>query len=648
MTDYHIGSYKSINAFVREKLSAFREKGFDFETLFLLMFRERDNILYERSEGFRVKKATYGEAREHILCRAATLRRLLSDAEPGAAVGLHLENSLEWIECFWAILAAGFRPLLLNLRLPRPVLEDAISTCGCIAVISEAGGFSCMNIRPEELPTEIEASVPVPFGTELFVMSSGTTENVKICAYGAEELYYQIADSYEIIKKSPRLKKHYNGELKLLTFLPFYHIFGLVAMYIWFAFFSRTFVHLPDLSPQTIVNTIKRHKVTHVFAVPLFWEKVYAQAMRGIADRGEKTAEKFNRALALQQKLPAPLGSLFSKLAFREVRENLFGDSIIFMISGGSFLDPAVQAFFNGIGYRLANGYGMTEIGITSVELSRKKIYLQAGCVGTPMKGAEYMIDESGELRVRGRVIAKYVLCGGRKLTAADYPDGWYATHDMAELAGGHYRICGRRDDLIVGPGGENLNPNAIEPLLRLPSTEVCLIPANKGVTSSAVLLAEVTRHIPESALTSIRTELIRKIDEAGLSGEISGIVFVCESLIKPDEFKPNRLRLARSYAEGTLEIAVPSQTGAEDAADELQQRILPVFAAATGRPIDEISPDSDFFMDLGGSSIDYFAMLSHLKDEFGVTLEPGQPELRTVRGIADRLRSDMQSGDAQ
>ena len=34
-------------------------------------------------------------------------------------------------------------------------------------------------------------------------------------------------------------------------------------------------MQLNDLSPSTIVNTIRRHKVTHVFAVPLFWEKVF-------------------------------------------------------------------------------------------------------------------------------------------------------------------------------------------------------------------------------------------------------------------------------------------------------------------------------------------------------------------------------------
>ncbi len=637
MTDYHLGAYKTINAFVRDKLAAYREMGLRFETLFALMFREEENILYEKSEGFRIRKTSYGEAKQDILRRASALRRRTTELPHDAVVGLYLENSLDWIELFWAILAAGYRPLLMNLRLPRPLLEDAMRTAGCRLVIGRGEDFSCPVLTPEELDAEGELLVPVPFGSELFVMSSGTTEKVKVCAYSAEEFYYQIADSFEIIRRHPQIKKHYRGELKLLAFLPFYHVFGLIAMYIWFAFFSRTFVHLADLAPQTIVNTIRRHKVTHIFAVPLFWEKVYAQAIRGIRERGEKTWNKFSKALALQQRLPRPLGALFSRLAFREVRENLFGESIVFMITGGSFLDPEIQAFFNGIGYRLANGYGMTEIGITSVELSARKKYLRAGCIGMPMSNAEYRLGEGGELLVRGRVIAKYVLSGGKRLERGD----WFHTHDLAACEGGHYRLLGRQDDLIVGRGGENLNPNQIEPLLKTEKTELCLISVPENGGSQSVLLAGVNRHLPGEKVEALRGELTEKIHAAGLSGEIAKLVFVESPLMLPEEFKLNRLRLSRDYASGALRPLQLSATREEDETDELLLRLRAVFAAATGKAEEDISRDSDFFLDLGGSSLDYFAMLTRLRDEYGAAFPLEQTELRTPRNIAAYLRKE-------
>lgn len=637
MTDHHIGSYRSIDAFVRDKLDAFRAAGFSFDALFGLMFREKENVLYEQSEGYRIRKTTYGEAKAHILSRAAALKQALGTLPENAVVGLCLNNSLDWIELFWAILAAGFRPLLMNLRLPAPLLAGALKIADCRAVIAEQGDFACPVLRPDEIPYTGEPIAAQPFGTELLVMSSGTTENVKVCAYGAEEFFYQICDSYGIIREQPLIKKHFEGNLKLLTFLPFYHVFGLIAMYIWFGFFSRTFVHLSDLSPSTIVNTIRRHKVTHIFAVPLFWEKVCEQAKKEIGNRGEKTAAKFDRALALTQKLPRHLSAAFSKLAFREVRDNLFGNSIVYMISGGSFLDPAVHAFFNGVGYPLANGYGMTEIGITSVELSADRKYLRLGCVGKPMQNVEYRINEKDELLVRGLVTAKYVLTAEGRTDRS----GWFNTHDLAECVDGHYRILGRADDLIVGANGENLNPNAVEPLLRTDGTEICLIPAGDGGRSSAVLLVGMNRMTTAEAAKKLLDAIAERIDRANLAGTISRIVPVEGPLMAADDFKLNRVRLRRDFASGALRPLDFSRKQDDTKADALLERIRAVVASAVNRREDEIAFDADFFLDLGGTSLDYFAMLTKLRDEFEAPFPLDETGLKTVRSIADYVRRE-------
>lgn len=642
MTDYHLGNHRSINSFVSEKLKSFENMGLSFETLFSLMFRESENILYESSEGYRIRKTTYGQAKQQILRKAASLRQLTADLDPDTVVGLYMENSLEWIESFWAILAAGYRPLLMNLRLPQKLLEQAMDRCGCAAVISAEKQFPCRTIQPADLAQDAPAGNTGSFGTELLVMSSGTTEHVKVCAYTAEEFYYQISDSYSIIQTCAQIKKHYEGDLKLLDFLPFYHVFGLIAMYIWFAFFSRTFVHLADLSPQTIVNTIKRHRVTHIFAVPLFWEKVYQEAIRGIRDRGEKTWNKFNKGLALWEKLPAPLAQAFSKKAFREVRENLFGESICFMITGGSFLDPKVLTFFNAIGYRLANGYGMTEIGITSVELSENKKYLCGGFVGSPMTYAEYTIDPSGELLVRGKVLAKYILSDGKKTFRGD----WFHTNDLAVCENGHYKLLGRKDDLIISSGGENLNPNLIEGLLRPSSgAEVCLIGQKSGNATLPVLLVSVNRYISAQKLDELDAELKQKIANAGLSGEIHRIVYVEGALMLPDEFKLNRLRLSRACSEGTLTVIDPKTRSEDAVVDELTAQVRECFATALGKAEADISPEADFFLDYGGTSLDYFAMLAKLRDEFDLPFPMEDSGLRTVRQISEYIHSSRGNG---
>ena len=635
--DYGLGGYKTINAFVEAKLDRFEKSPRDFETMFSLMFSEGENVMYEKSEGYRIKKTTYGEARNAALSAAGALAGLLSDLPHDSVVGLYLDNSLEWIECFWAIIAAGFRPLLFNMRLSDAALVDAARTVGCTAVISESRDLGLRLVTPESILRGGEAAAGGPFGTEILVMSSGTTEHVKICAYSGEEFYRQIIDSFNIIKKCRIVKKHCEGSLKLLTFLPFYHVFGLIAVYIWFSFFSRTFVHLADLSPETIVNTIRRHKVTHIFAVPLFWEKVYSQAMKTIRSRGEKTLAKFERGMKIYDRLPDAAARAFSKVAFREVRDGLFGDSIRFLITGGSAVSPDVLRFFNGIGYRLANGYGMTEIGITSFETSAKKKYLLGAFVGAPMQYAEYSISDGGELLVRGKVIAKYVIEDGRRIE----PDGWFATRDLAECEDGHYRILGRLDDLIVARGGENLNPNLVEPLVT-PSgvAGVCLVGRDTPDGKVPVLLVSVGKYISKEKLSAIDEETRALIESSGLSGQIAKIAYIAEPLLSGDEFKLNRRRLTDEYSRGVLTEKSLSDPDGADEVDALTARIVSYFATALDADADTVGPDSDFFLDCGGGSIDYFAMISKLREEFDVPFPTeGGHGLNTPRGIADFIK---------
>ena len=635
--DYGLGGYGSINAFVESKLRRFSQRERSFRTMFDLMFSESENVMYERSEGYRIKKTTYGQAKDDIIRMTSSLSERAAGLPRGSVVGLYMENSLLFIECLWAILAAGYRPLLFNMRLSDEVLKEAIRSAECRAVVSRQKDFGLPRIDPDSLGDGEKNDLSSPFGEEILVMSSGTTSHVKVCAYTGSEFYHQIHDSFNIIKKCRQVKKHCDGSLKLLAFLPFYHVFGLIAVYIWFAFFSRTFVHLPDMAPETIVNTIRRHKVTHIFAVPLFWETVHATALKTIERRGEKTRAKFERAMKLYDRLPDGAARAFSRVAFREVRDNLFGGSIRFMITGGSFIPPETMRFFNGIGYRLANGYGMTEIGITSFEISPKKKYLLGCFVGSPMTYAEYSINEDGELLVRGKVIASYVIENGVKTS----PDGWFNTHDLAEEEDGHFRILGRRDDLIVSGDGENVNPNLVEPLLCPAGCGgVCLVPGGPADGAAPVLLVFVNKFISREKLTSVSDETKELVARAGMTGRIRKIAFIAGPIMTADEFKINRRRLADEYARGVLCEVTPESVADEGERDALLSEVISHFAAAVGKDGGDVAPDADFFLDCGGSSLEYFAMISALRETFGIPFPTeGEKGLNTPRGVADFIK---------
>lgn len=619
------------------------------------MFSEKDNVMFETSKGYRIEKTTYGECKKAVLRRAAALKKLLSGIPAGSVVGLYLPNCREWIELFWAILACGHRPLLMNMRLDQASLSDALRSVDAKAVIAGDGetyAFSVPAIRVSETDGTAEAETDRSFGSEILVMSSGTSEHVKVCAYSAEEFLHIISDSVDIISSCPAIKKHYKGQLKLLALLPFCHIFGLVAVYIWFAFFSRTFVLLNDMTPKTIIDTIRRHEVTHIFAVPMFWNKVREEALKTIRSRGKETEAKFEKGLLIAKRLEAvPLaGKAFRSLAFREVRSNLFGNSICFMISGGSEIEPKVLEFFNFIGYRLTNGYGMTEIGITSVELSSDLRRLTSGSVGLPFGSVEYSVSDSGELLVRGSSTARAIVEDGIVSYKTDKTNDWFRTGDLAEFKNGRYYILGRKDDIVISPTGENLNPLLIEEKLMVPGVrECCLVGERTGNEIKPVLLFSMKPLLSRERIGEAYDEIRSRLAANGLEGQINRVLLVREPLIGADEFKLNRTRIAGRLMKGEYSFIDPydrddASGGGPD--PELLAKIRESFAAALGKELSDISPEADFFLDLGGTSLDYFSLVSELQAEFGIAFPVDSGHSLSRADEIARFIEDTANGD--
>lgn len=643
-----LGDCKTIDAFVQKKLEKLKATDKTLRSMGELMFAERENVMLEWTNGYRITRMTYGECYDRICRASAAVAEELRDVPENAIVGLYMQNSVEWIVLFWALLKCGYRPLLMNTRLEGDRLDGVVADHGVAAVLSDGRGFSVPTFDGKELAArKTDAPAPDRWANELIVMSSGTSEQVKLCVYNGEKFFYQISDSARIIRTCAPMKKHYENCLKQLAFLPFYHIFGLAAMYIWFAFFARTFVLLNDLNPNTILNTVRKHKVTHIFAVPLFWNTVYAAAEKKIRARGEKTWNKLQKGLKTAEKLGnVPfLGRAFSHFAFKEVRRNLFGDSICFLISGGSAISREVLSFFNGIGYHIANGYGMTEIGITSLELSYRPAVRNSASVGKPFESVEYRI-ENGELQVRGKSLASAILrADGREERAGE---DWFPTGDLAEEKNGRYYILGRRDDMVVCKNGENLNPDWVEGHLNVEGvTALCLTArTDAGGESVPVLVAGVSRYLAPARMQAVRDECRSQLSALGLGSSVTEVILTPESLMGENDFKTNRRRVREKLAAGILQQITPEQAerAGKNLNGELCMKLRALFAQALRREESEISDDAHFFFDLGGSSLDYFALLSAIREEFGAEMptDAGQNSLATVSAFCEYLQNNL------
>ena len=636
----NIAGFSNIEEYIKYKSEKLREAPPSFDNLFELMFSEKENTFWETNNGYKITKTTYGETYRTILKKATTLKEMLGVKQKNNIVGLYMQNSLEWIENFWAILKCGYRPLLLNTRIDTSIIDDLLIKHNVIAVISDGKSFSTKTIFSDDIVPNEALLDGCECGEDILLMSSGTTNSLKICSYTATAIYNQILNADQIVCTSNLIKKHYNGELKLLTFLPFYHIFGLTAMYMWFAFYSRTFVFLKDLSSYTILNTIRRHNVTHIFAVPLFWNKVYIEAEKKIKESGKSTYQKFKKALKISNALSGVpfLAKAFRKKLFKKIRDNLFGESISFMITGGGAISSDVMEFFNGIGYHLSNGYGMSEVGITSVELSENNNILNSCSIGSPMASVEYSINEENELLIRGSSLCQYYYDGKEKV---EIGYSWFNSKDLVEERNGKYYLLGRTDDLVVSSTGENLNPYLFEEKLICEHVkQICLIETKKNDVVAPVLLVEVNRYLSSNTLTTILTNIKNKLQMLRLISEIKQIVFIGENLIKENEFKLNRKRLSEDYIQGRLLVLDPENCNEQADFNDFEKKVADCFYKALGK---EIGKNDDFFIDAGGTSMDYFTLISYIQTEFDVIIPlSNEKRMTTISSFCIYLKDEM------
>ena len=635
----NIHGFSNIDEYVRYKLSVYSKKEKTFESLFELMFDETDNIMVETTDGYRIKKVSYGEFKKGILRVVPTVKKAFSYLPQNEVIGLYMANCPEWLTLFWAILCAGYRPLLMNNRLPDEVLDGILKEYNVLGVISDGKSFCAKTLMKDELLVEAEeAALDGAFGTEVLFMSSGTSSHVKLCAYTGENFYYQICDSVNIVESCPDIKRHYEGELKQLMLLPLYHVFGFIAVYLWFGFFSRTFVFPRDLSPATIQRTVKKHKVTHIFAVPMVWEAVAKAARLKIRAKGDKTYARFSRVSSLVNSL-GKSGDIIAKKLLSEVREGLFGDSIMFLISGGSDISRSTLEFFNGIGYHIANGYGMTEIGITSVEKSGSRRVLNTGSIGAPFGNTEYALDENGCLLVRGKTRATRIICDGKESILDD--SEFFVTGDMMRCEKGRYFSEGRSDDLIICDNGENLNPNLVEADLTVEGIDKLCIFMTKE--RAVTLVASVPGCYARNSLLSLYETLQNAMAEKKLDKVINRICFTHEPLLGAGEFKISRKKIADRVKNGVIRVFEVSELDAraDEMLEGIESDIRECFAEVLGKDASLILKDSNFFCDLNGTSIEYYALLGAIKSKLGVEIVSSDAlKLATVSDFAAYIQS--------
>jgi long-chain acyl-CoA synthetase len=415
------------------------------------------------------------------------------------------ENSAEWVAAFYgcmlrgviavpldaygtaefaARVAADVRPslvvgdaeLLLTLEgeWPKLCFEDWVAALP----VAEAGPVA-----------ELSRDTPLQI-----LFTSGTTGEPK----GIVHTHGNVLASVEPIAEAARGYMRYERlvhPLRFLHTLPLSHVFG-QTMVLWIPPIFAAEVHFESrLTASRLIETIRRERISVLAGVP--------------------------RVLAmLKTHLEAEYPDLTARLAaaegisawarwwrFRDIHA-AFGLKFWAFITGGGALPGAVEQFWNGLGFVLVQGYGMTE---TAALITLNHPFRVArGTMGKPLPGREVKVEPDGEVLVRGAMISPATWSGGSLHQRAGE---WLATGDLAETqATGELRFLGRKSETIVTGAGVNVHPEDLEAALEQePEVAACaVVPAETalGPEACAVLVLRGSPERASDVLQSANTRL--------------------------------------------------------------------------------------------------------------------------------------------
>lgn len=598
-----------------------------FEDIFRIFTAEfTDTPFSEQYRAGRTLRMSYGELAALSQRIARVLHAQFSGKE-GAFLALKMENSPLWVAAFFATLQAGFKPLLLNLRLDTQTLDEVVTEAEAVGVLTDHADDGCFDLSdcadaPDFTPC---------WADEIALMTSGTTGRSKLIVYTGAAICEQLLQTSEIVRLSPEIKHDRLARgIRILAFLPFYHIFGLCATLLWFIFFGTTFVFLEALDAKNIQFTCKYGRVTHFFAIPTVWDMTARQIVKTAQKQGQ--LETLRRAVrfsnGLQSVLPRFGVWVARNVLFKKVRAQTLGTELMYCISGGGFIRPETLELMNGLGYGLRNGYGMTETGILSVELSRRANIRNSGTVGKPLSavgGGGYRLSPEGLLEVRAPLLYAAQIVDGERIVRNR--EAWFATGDCFRVdKSGRWYITGRRSDLIIGANGENLSPDLIEQRLDLHAgLASCILGMELDGDERPVLVVQVAALSDAYACASAAQAAFEAVDRLPLTLRPAR-VFLTEQEIPQNLGKTRRAILKQRLAAGEVTLHPAQRTDAAQLAalqDEslraLTDELCAVIAEVTNT--ETVTPQTHVLNDLGVDSMTYYAIFSAVSEHCGIEL---------------------------
>ncbi len=592
---------------------------------------------------------------------ASKISQRLSEITTNSVVALKMKNSPKWPFFFWAILMCGYVPLLIDAKLPKENTEHLLSQAKAKAIItSETCEYSVNTINIEQVDAlKSNFRFAVRWADEVIFCSSGTTGNVKLMVFNGRNMCNQIYAATEMPEVSSDIMLL--KELNILCIIPFHHIFGFVAVFLWYSFYGKNLVFVKDLSPKEIFSTCQKCDVTHVYSVPLFWDSIAQNVTRKVELEGEKKSEIFSKMIAYNTKKinEREAGVAASSIALKTVQDQLLGHHIRFCISGGGFISKETLNIINGIGYPLYNGFGMTEIGVTSVELSPNVVYRLKGSIGRPLKNVEYKLVNTtkrhpnvGELLIRSPITHVREIIGGVEQEPNVDEEGWLHSGDIAMVdETGYYYLKGRIKDVIINENGENIYPDEIESYFRDIDhvANVCVIGVKKGHSHHETItcIFELKNDVTDDILEDIKNKCVEINNKLTNEKRVGDFLIFKDRLPLTASMKVKRFEVKELYnikPKYFLSFNEKKEIKSFDGYDmkdvePVVKTVRKIFSKTLLLPSIKIGDDDHWINDLGGDSMSYVELITTINEEFKVEIpEEKYAVLTSVNEFAEAI----------
>ena len=417
------------------------------------------------------------------------------DIKKGECLAILSESKPEYAPCVFASVITGTITVPLDIKLSKYELKSILSDCQPTVLITSQHYLETALYLQKEIPSIQYILVNDEFAknegiqniydlpdkydakwrqrssksTALIIYTSGTTGAPKGVEISFANVNAQLEDlTFAINKILPMNKK-----TTMLSILPMNHLFEMTVGFSTFLSFGHTVYYTTSLKPNDIASVMQEKGVEFMLVVPAFLKLLKAGIEKKINAMPMLTKFTFNIMFHMARFMNYKM----RRKLFKKIHEG-FGGRFWGCISGGAPLDPEVGKFFERLGIRVYQGYGLSETSpVVSVNWDRPGAMAS---VGKPLPHFEARTDEStGELLLRGPSVMKGYHNQPEMTAEVIDEEGWLHTGDIAKIDSyGHVFITGRIKNMIVLQGGKKVFPEEVEAVLETSNyvAEVCVL----------------------------------------------------------------------------------------------------------------------------------------------------------------------------